>query len=150
MDHKFNDSSTLKSSAHVDFNDKSLKSVRFVEVNSLPAVPGPLKLKLYVDKAICSSLEESSLLGLDQDEKVKLVVQDSILLNSTSKLRKTIIEKATKAYVDSSSENNRNIRDLSTVFNDKDKEIDSNKLTNFNSSTGCRNPSFYNELSNEK
>ena len=40
----------------------------------------------------------------------------------------TIIEITTKPYVDSLHENNRNRRDLSSVFNDQDNEFDNYKL----------------------
>ena len=36
VDNRFNDPSILKNTGHVHFNDKILKNVRFVEVNSLP------------------------------------------------------------------------------------------------------------------
>ena len=36
VDNRFNDPSIIKDTGHVDFNDKILKNVRFVEVNSLP------------------------------------------------------------------------------------------------------------------
>ena len=39
VDNKFNDSSSIvKNTDHVDFNDKNLDNVRFVNVNSYPAV----------------------------------------------------------------------------------------------------------------
>ena len=55
--------------------------------------------KLYVDNAIRNTLDESSLLRLDPDEKLKLDEQDSIFLNSTLTSPKTIIEIPTKNYV---------------------------------------------------
>ena len=45
---------------------------------------------------------------------------------------------------------NRNKRDLSSVFNDQDNEIDNNKLTNLDSITVNRNPNLDNELANKK
>ena len=45
---------------------------------------------------------------------------------------------------------NRNKRDLSSVFNDQDKEFDNNKLTNLDSVTVNRNPNLDNELANKK
>ena len=42
----------LQNNAHVDFNDKNLDSVRFVKVNSLPAVREHLTPKFYVDEAV--------------------------------------------------------------------------------------------------
>ena len=38
VDNKFNDPCKMKNTAHVDFNDKNFHKVRFVKVNSLPAV----------------------------------------------------------------------------------------------------------------
>ena len=35
---KFNDPSIVENTVHVDFNDKNLDNVRFVNVNSYPAV----------------------------------------------------------------------------------------------------------------
>ena len=52
FDKKFNDSSILKNTAHVDFNDKNLDNVRFIKVNSMPALGEHLTAKYYVDKAI--------------------------------------------------------------------------------------------------
>ena len=42
----------IKNTAHVDFNDKNLDNVRFVKVNSMPAVGEHLTAKHYVDNAI--------------------------------------------------------------------------------------------------
>ena len=36
--YKPNDPSIIKNTAHVDFNDKTLDNLRFVKVNSMPAV----------------------------------------------------------------------------------------------------------------
>ena len=46
------------------------------------------------------SVDESSLLKLDTDEKLKLVERGSIKLNSTLTLPKKIIELPNKNYVD--------------------------------------------------
>ena len=42
----------IKNTSHVDFNVKNLDNVRFVKVNSMPAVGEHLTAKYYVDKAI--------------------------------------------------------------------------------------------------
>ena len=68
VDHEFDDPSIIKNTAHVDFNDKNLDNVKFVEVNSLPAVREHLTPYYYVDKAISYWLDELSLLRLDPDE----------------------------------------------------------------------------------
>ena len=49
------------------------------------------------------------------------------------------------SYVDNLHEINRNRRDLSSVFNDQDNEIDNNKLTNLDSITVNGDPSSDNE-----
>ena len=91
----------------------------------MPEVGEYLTAKYYVDHAIFHSVHESSLLRLDTDEKVKRDEQDSIVPNSTLTSPKTIKELPTKSYVDSLHES-RNRRDLSSVFNDQDNEIDNN------------------------
>ena len=53
-------------------------------------------------------------------------------------------------YVNRLHEINRNRRDLSSVFNDKDNEFDNIKLTNLDSASVNRNPSSDNELANKK
>ena len=49
VDRGLNDPSTNRNNAHVDFNDKNLDNVRFVKVNSMPAVREHLTPKCYVD-----------------------------------------------------------------------------------------------------
>ena len=97
VDNNFNDPSIIKNTAHVDFNDKNLDNVRFVKVNSMPAVGEHLTAKYHVDNAISDRVNEQSLLRLDIDEKL---TQDTIILNSTLTTPKTIIELSTKNYVD--------------------------------------------------
>ena len=60
-----NDPSIIKDTAHVDFNDRNLDIVRFVKINSLPAVGEHFTTKFYVDDVIFYTVVESSLLGLD-------------------------------------------------------------------------------------
>ena len=83
VDNKFNDPSKIRNTAHVDFNDENLDNVRFIKINSMPADGEHLAAKYFVDYAICNSVDESSLLRLDPDEKLKLDEQDSIIPNST-------------------------------------------------------------------
>ena len=45
-------------------------------------------------------------------------------------------------------ENNKNIRELSSVFDDQDDKVDNNKARNLNSGTINRNPTIDDELSN--
>ena len=117
VDNKFNDPSIIKNTAHVDFNDKNLDNVRFVKVNSMPAVGEHLTAKYYVDNAISKAIDESSFLRFDPDEKYE---QDSIIPNSTLTSPKTILEIPTKNYVDSNFNDPSIIKNTDHVdFNDK-------------------------------
>ena len=58
-----------KNSAHVDFNEENLDNIRFVKVNSMPAVNEHLTANFYVAQAISRIVDESSLLRLDPDKK---------------------------------------------------------------------------------
>ena len=80
VNNKLNDPSIIRKTAHVDFNNKNLDNVRFVKVNSLPAVREHLTPKFYVDEAISYLLDKLSLLRLDFNEKIRLDKQDSIIL----------------------------------------------------------------------
>ena len=118
VDNKFNDPSIIKNTAHVDFNDKNLDNVRFVKVNSMPAVGEHLTAKYYVDNAISKAIDESSLLRLYTDEKL---TQNTIILNSTLTSPKTIVELPTKNYVDNKFNDSSIIKNVDNVdFNDKD------------------------------
>ena len=93
----FNDPSIIKNSAHIDLNDRNITNCRFLSVNQLPQIDSNLTATLYVDNALSDSIDESSLLRLDTDEKL---TQDTVVLNSTLTSPKTIIELPTKNYVD--------------------------------------------------
>ena len=99
----FNNRSIIENTAHIDLNDKNIINARFVQgkVNRLPQIDSHLTAMLYVDDSISNSIDESSLLGLDPDEKLNLDQQDSIVFNSILTLPKTIFEIPTKAYIDS-------------------------------------------------
>ena len=99
VDNKFNDPSIIKNTTHVDFNDKNLDNVHSIKINSLPTLEH-LKPKNYVDRAISGGVDDSSLLRLDPDQKLKLDEQDFIVLNSSLTLLKTILKLPTKSYVD--------------------------------------------------
>ena len=60
------------------------------------------------------------------------------------------IHAATKSYVDCLSENDRNKRDLSTVFNDQDNEVINTKLTDLVCFTVNRSPNSDNGLSSKR
>ena len=118
VDNLFNDPSIVKNNAHIDLNDRNITNCRFLSVNQLPQIDSHLTAKLYVDKAISDSIEESSLLRLDPDEKL---TQDTIILNSTLSTPKTILEIPTKNYVDSKFNDSSIIKNIDNVdFNDKD------------------------------
>ena len=118
VDDLFNDSSILKNTAHIDLNDRNITNCRFLSVNQLPQIDSHLTAKLYVDKAISDSIDESSLLRLDTDEKL---TQDTIVLNSTLTSPKTIVELPTKIYVDNKFNDSSIIKNVDNVdFNDKD------------------------------
>ena len=61
VDEKIDDPSIIKNTTHADFNDKNLDNVRFVKVNSMPAVREHLTPKYYVDQAIYYWLDDLSL-----------------------------------------------------------------------------------------
>ena len=58
VDKNFNDRSITKNSALVDFIEENLDIVRFVKVNSLPAVREHLTPKLCFDFATYKSVDE--------------------------------------------------------------------------------------------
>ena len=62
-----NEPSTIRNNADVDFKDKNLDNVRFIEVNSMSAVPEHLTPRNYVDNAISNSVDEPSAAGNNQD-----------------------------------------------------------------------------------
>ena len=147
---KFDGPSKIKNTTHVDFKDKKLDNVRFVKVNSMSAVREQLTPKYYVDQAISYWLDDLSLLRLDPDEQLKIDQRDSRILNSTLTSPKTIKELPTESYVDSLHEIYRKRRDLSSVFNDQDKEFDNKKPTKLDCNTVIRYPSSDYELANKK
>ena len=51
VDNKFEDTSIIKSTAHVGLNNKNLDNVHFVKVTSMPAVGDHFTSKYYVDQA---------------------------------------------------------------------------------------------------
>ena len=120
VDKKFNDSSIIKNTDHVDFNEKISDNVHSIKVNSYPTLDEQLTPKIYVDNTI----HESSLLRLHSDEKLKLDEQDSILLDSVLISSGAIIELPTKSYVDRlHGENERSRRDLGLDFYDESSTL---------------------------
>ena len=116
----FNDLSIIKNTAHDDFNDKNLKNVHSIKLNSFPTLEEHLTQKTYVDQAISEGVDDSSLLRLYPDEKSNLDEQDSILANSTLTTPKTIIEVPTESYVDKKFNDPSIIKNTAYVdFNDQ-------------------------------
>ena len=150
VDSKFNDSSIIKNTDHVDFNDKILDNVHSIKINSYPTRDHHLAPKFYVDHFVLDNVDEVSLLRVDPKSDIHFGKLDSIFVNSSITSPRTIIELPTRSYVDSLHEINRDRRDLSSVFNDQDNEFENNKLTNLDSITVNRNPNLDNELSNKK
>ena len=96
VDSLFNDSSSIKNTAHIDLNDKNITNARFIQVNQLPQTDSHLTAKLYVDNAI----DESSLVRNNQDNdfgNYNLTNINSITLNKQAEHDDEVI---TKAYVD--------------------------------------------------
>ena len=81
---------------------------------------------------------------------MKLHEQNSIFVKSILTSPKTKLKIPSQTYVDSSHENSRSGRDLSSVFNDQDNEFDKNKLPFLNSVSVNRYHSSDNELANKK
>ena len=150
VDNKFNDSSIIKNTDHVDFNDKNVDNVNSIKVNSLPTLYNHLTPKAYVDQFVLDNVDEVSLLRVDPKSDIHFGKIDSVFVNSSITSPRTILELPTRSYVDSLHEINRDRRDLSSVFNDQDNEFDNNKLTNLDSITVNRDPNLDNELSNKK
>ena len=130
VDNKFNDYSIIKiNNPHpdIDMIYKNVINVGLIEVNRWPEYGDQVTSKLSVDTLVRNSVDESTLLRIDLDEKLNLDEQDSIILNSTLlslmadiDLSKTKIELPTTNYV------NKKINDPSTIrnttyvdFNDK-------------------------------
>ena len=62
-----NDPSTIRKTAHVDFNNKNLDNVCFVKLNSVPAIREHLTPIFYVDQAVSHSVHEPTLVKNNQD-----------------------------------------------------------------------------------
>ena len=124
VDHKFNDSSIIKNTDHVDFNDKILDNVHSIKVNSYPTLDEQLTPKFYVDNFVLDRVDEGSLLRLDPKGKIHYGKLDSIFVNTSVTSPRTIIELPTKSYVDSlHGENERSRRDLGLDFYDESSTL---------------------------
>ena len=124
VDHKFNDSSIIKNTDHVDFNDKILDNVHSIKVNSYPTLDEQLTPKFYVDNFVLDCVDEGSLLRLDPKGKIHYGKLDSIFPNSSITSPRTIIELPTKSYLDSlHGEKERSRRDLGLDFYDESSTL---------------------------
>ena len=83
----------------------------------MPQIDSLLTAKLYVDNAISDGVNESSLLRLHPDEKLK---QDTIILNSTLSTPKMLTELPTTNYVNKKFDDPSFLKNTDHVdFNDK-------------------------------
>ena len=124
VDNKFNDSSIIKNTDHVDFNDKILDNVHSIKVNSYPTLDAQLTPKFYVDHFVLDCVDEASLLRLDPKGKIHYGKLDSIFVNTSVKSPRTIIKLPTKSYVDSlHGESERSRRDLGLDFYDESSTL---------------------------
>ena len=131
VDNCLNDPNIIWNTTLVNFNERNHDNVRFVKGKSKPAVREDRTPNFYVDEAILHSVNESPLLRLDPNEKLKLDEQEFMILSSTLTSPKTKKEIPTNSYVDSLHESSRNKRELSSVFNDHYIEL--KKSTNSDS-----------------
>ena len=156
VDKLFNDPSILKNTEHIDLNDRNITNARFIQVNQLPQIDSHLTAKLYLDNAI----DETSLVRNNQDKDFGNYNLTNINSNTLNKQAENYNEVITKAYVDQfHQENERSRRDLGIDFfnessdivkNNRDNDLNKNKLTNLDSITVNREPSSDNELANKK
>ena len=151
VENKFYDPSLIKNTVHIDLNDRNITNARFIQVNQLPQIDSHLTAKLHVDNAT----DEESLVRNIQDNDFNnnnLTDTNSVTLNKQAENDNEII---TKACVDQfHNDNERNRRDIGLSFfiegvdlvkNNQDKDLNDNKLTNFDSITVNRNPTSDNE-----
>ena len=152
----FNDPSILKNTEHIDLNDRNINNARFIQVNQWPQIDSRITPRLYVDNAI----DESSLVRNNKDNdfnNIDLTNKSSITLNTQAVKDNQV---TTKSYVDQfHQENEQSRRDLSIDFhngssdivkNNRDNDLNDNKLTNTNSITINNNPTDNNHVSNKK
>ena len=156
VDNLFNDPTIVKNDAHIDLNDRNITNARFIQVNQMPQIDRHLTAKLDNDNLV----DETSLVRNNQDNDFNnnnLTNINSITLNKQAENDNEVI---TKAYVDQfHQENERSRRDVGLDFynessdlvkNNKDNNLNDNKLTNVNSITINNNPTDDNNVSNKK
>ena len=86
----------MKNDKDVDFNDKKLEDMKFIEVNYQPAVDSHLTTKTYVYNAI----DEKSLVGNNQDKGFKNYNLSSICSVTPNNQAVNNTQLVTKSYVD--------------------------------------------------
>ena len=128
----------MKNTNHVDLIDKHLNNVHFIKINSIPIIEEQLTPKFHIDQVIPDGVDNSSILRLDPDEKLKLDDQDSIIPNSALTLPKTKNELPTKSYVDNKFDDPIFIRNIAHIdWNDRNntkaRYIQVNQMPQFNS-----------------
>ena len=156
VDNKFNDTSILKNTEHIDLNDRNITNVRFLQVNQWPQIDSHLTPKLYVD----TEIDQSSLVRNNQDNDFNnnnLTNINSIILNTQAVNDDQVI---TKAYVDQfHREIERSRREVGLDFYDEsndlvkknqDKDFNDNKLININSITINNNPTDNSHVCHKK
>ena len=155
-DIKFNDSSIIKNSTHLDLNDRNITNARFIQVNQLPQIDSHITAKLYVDREI----NQTSLVRNIQDidfGNYNLTIINTITLNKQAAKDNEVI---TKAHVDQfHQEKERSRRSAGLDFydessdlvkNNQDSDFNDNKLTIIVSVQVNRTPNYVNDLSNKK
>ena len=156
VDNKFNDSSIVKNTEHIDLNDRNITNARFIQVNEWPQNDSHLTPRLYVDNAI----GETSLIRNNKDNDFGNYNLSNINKITLNKQAENDNELITKAYVDQFHQGNeRSRRDLGIDFynesnelvkNNQDNNLNDNKLTNLDSIQVNRKPISDNEVSNKK
>ena len=86
----------IKNTAHVDFIDKNLDDVRIFKVKRHSCSLRTFNSKILCRQCFFYNVNESSLLRLDTNEKLKLNRKDFIVLDSFLTSPKTIIELPTE------------------------------------------------------
>ena len=130
VENKFNDSSIIKNTDHVDFNNKYIDNVRMISVNEMPEWGNDLTSKLYVDNVLSDLLSyvnelheinrnrrDLSSVFNDQDNEFdnnKLTRLDSITVNRNPTSGN---ELASKKYIDDELDKNTVLRFNQTLQN---------------------------------
>ena len=93
VDLKFNDTSIIKNTSHIDLNDRNITNARFIQFNQWPQIDSHLTTKLYVDY----SIDETSLVRNDEDNdlnKSNVTKINSITLNTQAVSHNQVVIRA--------------------------------------------------------